>query len=125
MEFGKLSNLVVNAGYSDIQVDELSKKLETDTKYGNVKIEYMPPSFESVNVSSSYGGVRIGLDEKASYEMDAEASYGKISYHDNGGKVSRIQESNSMKVYGTVGSDQDPTATVKVKTRYASIRLDY
>ena len=67
----------------------------------------------------------IGLDEKASYELDAEASYGKISYHEGGGKVSRIQESNSMKVYGRVGSDENPTASVNVNTRYAGVKLDY
>jgi len=123
--FGKLSNLVVNSSYSDITADELSKKLEADTRYTNCKIEYMPPTFESVNVESSYGGYKIGLDEKASYDLDGEASYAKISYHESGGKISRIQESNSMKVYGKVGTDENPSATVKVKTRYAGVRLDY
>ena len=123
--FGKLSNLVVNSSYSNISADELSKKLEADTRYTNCKIEYMPPTFESVNVESSYGGYKIGLDEKASYDLDGEASYAKISYHESGGKISRIQESNSMKVYGKVGTDENPSATVKVKTRYAGVRLDY
>ncbi len=123
--FGKLSNLVINASYSDLQADELSKKLEADTRYTNGKIEYMPPTFESINVESSYGGYKIGLDEKASFELDAETSYGKISYHDNGSKVSRIQESNSMKVYGRVGSVENPSATVYIKTRYAGVKLDY
>ncbi len=123
-KFGKLSNLVVNTSYSDIEADELSKKLEADTRYTNCKIEYMPPTFESINVESSYGGYRIGLDEKASFDLDGEASYGKISYHE-GGKVSRIQESNSMKVYGRVGTDENPSATVKVNTRYAGVKLDY
>ena len=122
--FGKLSNLVVNSSYSDIEADELSKKLEADTRYSSCKIEYMPPTFESINVVSSYGGYRIGLDEKASYDLDGEASYCKISYHESG-KVSRIQESNSMKVYGRVGTDENPSATVKVSTRYAGVKLDY
>jgi hypothetical protein len=85
----------------------------------------MPPTFESVNVAARYGGYKIGLDDKASYELDGEASYAKISYHDSDGKVSRIQESNSMKVYGRVGSDENPSATVKIKTRYAGVKLDY
>ena len=123
--FGKLSNLVVKSSYSDIEADELSKKLEADTRYTSCKIEYMPSTFESVNVEASYGGYKIGLDEKASYELDGEASYAKISYHDSDGKVSRIQESNSMKVYGRVGSDENPSATVKIKTRYAGVKLDY
>ena len=124
-KFGKLSNLVVNSSYSDIEVDELSKKLEADTRYSQCKIEYMPPSFESVNIEAGYGGYKIGLDEDASYELDAETSYGKISYHDSGGRVSRIQESNRMEVYGRVGPDENPSATVNVNTRYAGVKLDY
>ena len=122
--FGKLTNLVVNTKYSDINVDELSKKLEAESNYSNCVIEYMPPTFESIHVETSYGGYKIGLDEKASYELDGQASYGKISYHD-GDRISRIQESNSLKVYGTVGTNENPSATVKVSTRYASVRLDH
>jgi hypothetical protein len=122
--FGKLTNLVVNTKYSDINVDELSDKLEADSKYTNCVIEYMPATFESINVVTSYGGYKIGLDEGASYELDGEASYGRISYHD-GGRVSRIQESNSLKVYGTVGASENPTAMVNVSTRYANVRLDH
>lgn len=122
--FGKLSNLAINTSYAGIKADELSEKLEADTRYTNCEIEYMPATFESVAVESSYGGYKIGLDEDASYELDGEASYGKISYHDSD-KVSRIQEGNSMKVYGRVGPDEDPAAVVTVRTRYANVRLDH
>jgi hypothetical protein len=121
---GKLSNLVVKSNYSGISADELTKKLEADTRYSSCNIEYMPPTFESINVESSYGGYKIGLDREASYELDGEASYAKISYHESG-RVSRIQESNSLKVSGRVGPDENSPATVKVRTRYASVRLDY
>jgi hypothetical protein len=122
--FGKLSNLVINSKYSDISVDELSKKLEAETRYSNCKIEYIPTGFESINIDSKYGGYKIGLDKDASYKLDGEASYGKITYHDSG-RVSRIQESNSMTVNGTVGKNENPEATVKINTGYCDVRLDY
>jgi hypothetical protein len=114
---------VVKSSYSGIKAEELSQKLEAETKYTNATIGYMPADFEGINISTSYGTYKIGLDEKASYEMEGEASYGKIQYHDSG-KVSRIQENNSMKVYGTVGPDPNPSAKVEVKARYGSIRLN-
>ena len=124
-KFGNLSNLVINSSYSNIAVDELSEKLEADTRYTNANIEYMPANFESVNIETSYGGYKIGLDEDASYELDAEAAYGRISYRENGGRVSRIQDSNTMKVYGTAGRDENPSGTVMVRARYGSVKLDY
>jgi hypothetical protein len=120
--FGKLSNLVVNTSYSSIKAEELSKKLEADTKYTNVKIDYMPAGFEGIKINSKYGTYKIGLDEDASYKLDGEADYSKIYYHDTG-KVSRIQENTSMKVYGNVGSDPDPAAEVIVYTKYGNVKL--
>ena len=121
--FGKLSNLVVNTSYSTIRADELSKKLEAETKYTNVNIAYMPASFEGININSKYGTYKIGLDEAASYKLDGEAGYSKIYYHETG-NVSRIQENTSMKVYGTVGSDSDPAAEVSVHTKYGNVKLN-
>ncbi|MFC2098215.1 hypothetical protein ACFLSP_00585 [Bacteroidota bacterium] len=121
--FGKLSNLVVNTSYSNIKADELSKKLEADTKYTNVNIGYMPASFEGIRIDSKYGTYKIGLDDNASYNLEGDAGYSKI-YHHDGGKVSRIQENTSMKVYGTVGSQSDPAANVKVITKYGNVKLN-
>jgi len=121
--FGALSNLVVNTRYSGIKADELSNKLEADTKYTNVTIGSMPADFEGINISSAYGTYRIGLDENASYNLEGNASYSKIYYHE-GGSVSRIQESNSMEVNGTVGSNPNPSAVVKVTTRYGNVKLN-
>lgn len=121
--FGKLSNLVVKTSYSSIKAEELAKKLEADTKYTNVSIAYMPATFEAININTKYGTYKIGLDEDASYKLDGEAGYSKIYYHDTG-KVSRIQENTSMKVYGTVGSETDPSAEVKIYTKYGNVKLN-
>ncbi len=122
--FGILSNLVINTIYSNIKADELTRKLEADTRYTGATIKYMPPGFEGININSRYGTYRIGIDENASYKLDGEAGYSKIYYHDTG-KISRIQENNSMKVYGNVGTDENPSAEVKVITKYGNVKLDY
>ena len=123
-ELGNLDNLVINTAYSGLKVDELSDKLELISRYTGVRIEYMPESFESVNIDSKYGSVRIGINEMASYKLDGEAGYSKIYFHDTG-NVSKIQENNSMKVNGIVGTGNNPSATVSVITKYGSVRLDY
>jgi hypothetical protein len=121
--FGDISNLVINTSYSGIKADELRKKLEAETKYTNVTIGYIPASFEGININSKYGTYRIGLDENASYKLEGEAGYSKIYHHDTG-KVSRIQENTSMQVYGTVGTDPNPSADVKVVTKYGNVKLN-
>jgi len=121
--FGKLSNLVINASYSKINVDELSKKLEADTKYTNVSIDHMPASFEGININTKYGTYKIGIDSDASYNLDGDAGYSKIYYPDSD-NVSRIQENTSMKVYGTVGAKSNPDADVNITTKYGNVKLN-
>ncbi len=121
--FGELSNLVINTSYSSVKADKLDKKLEADTKYTNVSIDRMPAGFEAISINSKYGTYKIGLDENASYKLDGEAGYSKIYYHDTG-KVSKIQENTSMKVYGVVGEDENPVAEVKVYTKYGNVKLN-
>ena len=122
--FGKLANLVINTSYSGLKVEELNDKFAIISAYTDVKIEHMPASFESIDINSKYGTVRVGLDESASYKLDGEASYSKIFFHDTG-RVSKVQENNAMNVSGTVGTNANPSAVVKVITRYGNVKLDY
>ena len=123
-EFGTLTNLVMNTSYSGIKMEVLEKKLSVVARYTDFRIENMPATFESIDIESRYGNIRVGLDPQASYKLDGEAGYSKIYFHDTG-RVSKIQESNSMTVNGTVGTDPDPSATVKVVTKYGNVKLDY
>ena len=121
--FGNLANLVLNTSYSSVKINELSEKLEVQSRYTNVNVESVPAGFDEISIDSKYGTFRIGIDENASYKLDGEASYAKIYYHDTG-KVSKIQENTSMKVNGNVGTQANPTAEVKVLTRYGNVKLD-
>ncbi len=121
--FGKIANLVYSTSYSNVKADELTDKLEAQSRYTNVTIGYVPPDFEEIDIDTRYGTYRIGLDENASYKLEGQAQYGKISYHDVG-EVSRIQENTSMTVNGTVGTQSNPSAEVKILTKYGNVKLE-
>ena len=121
--FGKLSNLVAASAYSNFEVEEISEKLSMETEYSDCIVDYMPASFKSIDISTKYGGYRIGIDDNASYQINGQSEYAKISYPDVG-KVSRINENTSMQVNGTVGNDANPDATVRITSKYGSVKLD-
>ncbi|MBL7112958.1 MAG: hypothetical protein ISS19_13555 [Bacteroidales bacterium] len=121
--FGSLDNFVTTMKYSNVKIEEVADELNCETKYSDFKVGYMPAGFESVKINNEYGSFKIGIDEGASYKLDGEASYAKISYHETG-KVSRISENNSMTVSGTVGNDSNTKSFVKVITKYGSVQLD-
>jgi hypothetical protein len=121
--FGKLSNLVAACSYSNFEIEEIHEKLSTETEYSDCKVGYIPASFKSIDISTKYGGYKIGIDANASYQLNGQAEYAKISYPDVG-KVSRIIENTSMQVNGTVGNDPNPDATVNITSKYGSVHLN-
>jgi hypothetical protein len=121
-EIGSLSNLVANTSYSGFKVGEVKEKLNCESSYTDCEVKYVPATFNSIDINTRYGGYKIGIDNNASYDLDGFAEYAKIHYNDVG-KVSRIIENTSTKVFGTVGNNPDPHAKVKVVSKYGNIRL--
>lgn len=121
-EIGALNNFVVNTSYSNIKIGKLSGRLQSETKYTDVIVDNIAPSFEMIRINTSYGNYRIGIASDASYKLDGNARYSEIIYP-QGSKVSRISEDNSLQVKGNIGRDQNPSAIVNITSNYGNVRL--
>jgi hypothetical protein len=70
-------------------------------------------------------GIKIGIEETASYKLDAKISYGGLKYNEENFKNQRrIVENNSHEVSGIVGKDENTTSRVNVVASYGSVRLN-
>ncbi len=119
---GSLSNFVTEAQYSNFKFDELKNKLKINTKYSDTKIEYVPASFESIEIENSYGSINIGIDPDATYKIKGYAQYAKIHYP-SFARVNKFQENTEMSVEGIVGKENGNNSYVKIITKYGSIKL--
>lgn len=119
-----INNLVLDAGYADVNIGSLTKKLEFTGGYGSLNVDRVPAGFESVFVDTRYMGVKVAIDESACYRLDARASYGSVKFNENNFQNQRrIIENNSSEISGIVGKESNPSATVTVKSSYGGIRL--
>jgi hypothetical protein len=120
----KINNLVLMSGYTTVNISELSKKLNYEGSYGSLTVTDVPAGFESLDVNVRYSGVRLGINETASYKLDGEASYGEIKYNDDNFRFQRrIVENNSTEVSGVIGKSESPASSVKISTSYGSVKL--
>lgn len=120
-----IKNLVLDNGYTEVNIGELTNKLDYSGSYGSFSIDRVPAGFESLQVETHYMGVKLGIEESASYKLDAKVSYGGLKYNeDNFRNTRRIVENNSHEVSGTVGKEENPTSKVNVISSYGSVRLD-
>lgn len=121
-EIGSIANFVTDAAYSDFRFKSIGKKLHSDTKYSDVKVNYMPAGFENIRITNSYGSYNINIEEGASYKLKGIAKYGSISYPDNS-RVNQFKENTSQEVEGRVGSNENPEAKVIIDTKYGAVKL--
>jgi hypothetical protein len=119
-----INNLVLENGYGDVNIGTLNRKLDYTGSYGSFNIEHVPADFESLNVSTKYMGVKLGIEENASYNLDAKVSYGGLKYNeDNFRNERRVVQNNSHEVAGIVGKGE-PKSKVTIDSSYGTLRLE-
>jgi len=120
----KINNLVIESSYSSINVNNLIKKFDIEASYGSVNVNYVPDGFESINVDTRYTGVRIGIDESASYKLTGKASYSEIKIDEDKFNVKkRIIGNTSSELEGTIGKNPSPSSVININTSYGTVRL--
>jgi hypothetical protein len=118
------NNVIIMAGYTDISIGTVNKKLEVETKYGNLSVEKIPAGFSGVNVKAGYCSVKLGIDPAACYNLKANSSYGSVKIDDaNFSPERRIVGNTSTELEGKVGKCGSPTAEVTIEASYGSVRL--
>jgi hypothetical protein len=124
LKIQKIRNLDLDNGYSDVNVGTLVTKLRYDGSYGSFSVENVPAGFESIDVAARYMGVKLGIADDASYELDGHVRYGGLKYNEDNFKFNRrIVENNSTEVSGVIGKENSPSAKVKVEASYGTVRL--
>jgi hypothetical protein len=122
-EMGKLNNFITTAAYGHFVVNELSGKLQVDTKYSDVIVDKISAGFEQIKINNSYGTYKLGIDPNASYKLNGYSKYCTIIYPESNARVNQFNENNELKVDGVVGNNPKPSAEVSVNSRYGNIRL--
>ena len=119
-----INNLILDTGYADINIGTVNKKLKFDGSYSSLNVDRVPEGFESVDVDARYTGVRIGIDESASYNLEGKVSYGGLKFNEDNFKYKkRIIENNSTEVSGTIGKNESPSSKVTVTASYGTVKL--
>ena len=136
LNLGKTSSLTLNSKYDGINIDEIGKlksiskytnykielltgSLDLDTGYGSVKINKVGAKFDKIQITNSYGGISIGLNE-LSYKIQANCDYCDVNYPQDRYKGNKIRESHRFSLDGNVGTGG---GTISINSRYGGIKL--
>ena len=115
-EIGKLKSI---SKYTNYKIGLLTGSLDLDTGYGSVKISKVGAKFDKIQITNSYGGINIGLNE-LSYKVKADCDYCDVNYPEDRYKGNKIRENHSFSLDGSVGTGG---GTVSIVSRYGGIKL--
>ncbi len=132
----KTSNMTLDSKYDGINIDEIGKlksiskytnykiglltgSLDLDTGYGSVKISKVGAKFDKIQITNSYGGINIGLNE-LSYKVKADCDYCDVNVPEERFKGNRIRENHRFSLDGNIGTGG---GTVLITSRYGGIKL--
>jgi hypothetical protein len=120
---GIISNFVGEGSYTSYRIDELSKKFDLTSKYGDIKIDRIPATFESIKFDGAYSNIYAGIDPLASYILSANSAYGNIKYNSQN-RLNRIEGPTHTEVDGLVGKDENTKSKVTISVKYGNARLE-
>lgn len=123
-KINKISNLVLENGYTETNIGTLTKSLSYKGSYGSFSVEQIPAGFETLDTETRYMGVRLGIENTANYHLNGKVSYGGLKYNeDNFKNQRRIIENNSSEISGIVGTVESPSSKVNIVASYGSVKL--
>lgn len=117
-----IADLSVDGKYSTIKIEHVGKTLDADLVHAKLVVDRVKKDFDQVMVENSYGPVVIEFDPGAQYAFNAKCKYSGVSCPDNATITSKEKDSSSSTYVGYVGGD-DAEASVKVDSRYGSVKL--
>ncbi|MRT94072.1 hypothetical protein [Ancylomarina sp. 16SWW S1-10-2] len=117
------SVLISKGQYSDIKIDNVSRNLDLNLRYGNCKVENVASDFETINIDNQYVPSRITIADGASYMLEARTKYCGISYPDNSQVITEEKNNSESKIQVLVGNSSSPESKIHVNSEYGNISL--
>lgn len=121
---GDMQVAEAGAEFSTLKVSKLLKRIEVESQYGSIMIKYVAPKFDEISIYNSFGDVEIGIDEEASYHVDATIKMGSFSYPRENASISKQTEGYTTSTYeGVIGTMANPTSRLYIESTNAGVTI--
>lgn len=124
LNIGSVSALSLSAQYTNVKIGSINGNTTAKIQYGKFNLDRLESGCKNLDVSSSYGSVRLGFDTNYNANFEVSTSYGGFSYDNNvtlnkNGGESRQEKTNYKNYSGIIGKGSSNT-NISVKAQYGS-----
>lgn len=123
--FKKIDDMKVNNLYGDIEIDNLTNKIDCTLKYSDLEIENINKDFTQINIDTMYSDVAIVLTQEHYFNYNISSSYGDIlckMLKDNANKYIKLYHKET--IIGNI-NDNDKLHNINIEAMYGDIEIDF
>lgn len=113
------------AKFTDIQFERLDGSFNFDLQYGDLEVENVARVEGRNEIRNSFCDVSLGIENGASFYVDAEVKFGSMDYPENNTEISHTEEGYTTNVYkGTFGRKASESNMLYIRTKNASVKFE-
>ncbi|MGB1284122.1 MAG: hypothetical protein ACPG44_06610 [Polaribacter sp.] len=119
--FDDVVNVSGNSDYTSMRFGNVRKNLKIDTDYGSIKIANLSKGFESVDISSEYAGIRIGIEQGNVFDFVLNLQYAGFKRNDSNIELFKSISKSSKKYYEGKYGKGNTNSKIKISSQYGGV----
>ncbi len=125
LDIDRVVSVIGDSKYGKLKIDALDKTLDLEISYGGgLRVRKISKNFERVVIDSEYVTSELSFESGSSAKVQANTRYGKLRYDQGDFDFNYVNTSNNSSEYrGKMGSANNPSAQVRLRSSYGSIIL--
>ncbi len=121
---GDMQTADITAEFTTLKIAKLLKHIGVYSKYGAFQLKYIAPGFDDVRIDNQYGNVELGVDEEASFQLDATIRLGSLSYPKEKASVVKDAADPVTSYYrGVIGDNKSTASQIHIESANAGVMI--
>lgn len=122
MTVGNAASIKATGQYTDFKIDKLGDNGDFDLMHGSLRIDHVAKGFSKINLVGKYSDFKIGVENGASYTLDANASFAGIAYPNGLVVTYEKEKGTSHEVKGHAGT-QNARSAIRASLNYGGLKV--
>ncbi len=123
-EIESIETIIVEAQHTRYDIEKVQKSAKFDFSHGGATIEELAVGFQEINLLGSHATYRIGVEDNATYQLDAAGSHAGISYPSDMDITYEKDKSTSREIKGRMGSSNNKgIGFIKAQLSHGSLKV--
>jgi len=121
-----LDGIISVSRFTDFIINKLNGDFDFDIQYGELAVGQISPGFKKGSIRNSFAGAKLVLDPKTSFNLNAEMSFGDLTYPKANVSIDKETVGYTTNRYsGKVGTSASPLASLNIKSKYANTSISF